>query len=63
MTNEEKYIIEKFKELKEKKRVEMIVAMVEAGYTCSEIAIAFNIPESLVRKQYDRGTSEAVDNN
>ena len=63
MTNEEKYVIEKFKELKEKKRMEMIVAMVEAGYTCTEIAVAFNLPESLVRKQYERGTSEVVDEN
>lgn len=49
MTNEEKYIVEKFKSFKEDKRREMLRVLIEAGYSCNEIAVALNLSESKVR--------------
>lgn len=53
MTNEENYVIEKFKEFKLKKRKEMIKALVAAGYSCNEIAVVLNFTESSVRAWAD----------
>ena len=49
MTNEEKYVAEKFRGYKRERRVKMVKALVDAGYTCNEIAVAFNLQESMVR--------------
>lgn len=49
MTNEEKYVAEKFRGYKREMRVKMAKALVDAGYTCNEIAVAFNLQESTVR--------------
>lgn len=49
MTQEEKRVVEMFKEFKLKKRIAMVKALVAAGYSCDEIAVALNFQESSVR--------------
>jgi transposase len=49
MSNEEKYIAEKIKDYKKKKRNGMFKALVEAGYSCEDIAFVFDLNESTIR--------------
>lgn len=49
MTKEEKYVADKLRTYKLEKRVKMVKALVKAGYTCNDIAVAFNLSESTVR--------------
>lgn len=55
MTEQEIYA-EKIRELKRAKREEMVKALHEAGYSCNEIAVAFNLQESNVRSLVGRNS-------
>lgn len=63
MTNEEKYVAEKLKTYKMKKRVTMIKALIDAGYTCNDIAVAFNLSESIVRSYVNRDNESGLNTN
>ena len=61
MTNEEKYVAEKIKNYKREKQIRMINALIEAGYTCTEIAVAFNLKESTVRSYANNNDENGQD--
>ena len=61
MTNEEKYVAKKFRSYKREKQAKMIKTLIEAGYTCNEIAVSFNLRESTV-KSYVNSDNESSHN-
>lgn len=61
MTNEEKYVAEKFRAHKREMQMKMIKILLEAGYTCNEIAVSLNMRESIVRS-YANSDSENSQN-